>query len=48
VTDRRVQIVLAMTVLAVLATMSVYIYVVPLLAKTADLKGGTVGVLLLV
>jgi predicted MFS family arabinose efflux permease len=28
--------------------MSVYIYVVPLLAETADLKGGTVGVLLLV
>nr|WP_206686214.1 MFS transporter [Kribbella qitaiheensis] len=47
-TDRRVQIVLAMTVLAVLATMSVYIYVVPLLAETAHLKGGTVGVLLLV
>jgi MFS transporter, DHA1 family, purine base/nucleoside efflux pump len=47
-TDRRVQTVLAMTVLAVLATMSVYIYVVPLLAETADLKGGTVGVLLLV
>ncbi|WBQ06562.1 MFS transporter [Kribbella sp. CA-293567] len=47
-TDRRVQTVLAITVLAVLATMSVYIYVVPLLAETADLKGGTVGVLLLV
>jgi predicted MFS family arabinose efflux permease len=46
--DRRVQTVLAMTVLAVLATMSVYIYVVPLLAKTAHLSGGTVGVLLLV
>jgi DHA1 family purine base/nucleoside efflux pump-like MFS transporter len=46
--DRRVQIVLAMTVLAVLATMSVYIYVVPLLAETAHLSGGVVGVLLLV
>jgi MFS transporter, DHA1 family, purine base/nucleoside efflux pump len=48
VTDRRVQTVLAMTVLAVLAAMSVYIYVVPLLAETADLRGGIVGVLLLV
>ncbi|MFC5266573.1 MFS transporter [Kribbella qitaiheensis] len=47
-TDRRVQTVLLMTVLAVLATMSVYIYVVPLLAETAHLKGGTVGILLLV
>lgn len=46
--DRRVQTVLVMSVLAVLATMSVYIYVVPLLAETAHLKGGTVGVLLLV
>jgi DHA1 family purine base/nucleoside efflux pump-like MFS transporter len=46
--DRRVQIVLAMTVLGVLATMSVYIYVVPLLDKTADLTGGVVGVLLLI
>jgi len=46
--DRRVQTVLAMTVLAVLATMSVYTYVVPLLAATAGLTGGTVGVLLLV
>ena len=48
VTDRRVQTVLLMTVLAVLGTMSVYIYVVPLLAETAHLKGGTVSVLLLV
>jgi DHA1 family purine base/nucleoside efflux pump-like MFS transporter len=47
-TDRRVQTVLLMTVLAVLGTMSVYIYVVPLLAETAHLEGGTVGVLLLV
>ena len=46
--DRRVQIVLAMTVLGVLATMSVYIYVVPLLDKTAGLTGGVVSVLLLV
>ncbi|HEU4946650.1 MAG TPA: MFS transporter [Kribbella sp.] len=46
--DKRVQTVLVMTVLAVLATMSVYIYVVPLLGKTAHLDGGTVGVLLLV
>jgi DHA1 family purine base/nucleoside efflux pump-like MFS transporter len=46
--DRRVQIVLAMTVLGVLATMSVYIYVVPLLDKTADLTGGVVSVLLLI
>ncbi|GAA1632024.1 MFS transporter [Kribbella alba] len=46
--DRRVQIVLAMTVLAVLATMGVYIYVVPLLAETAHLSGSVVGVLLLV
>ncbi len=48
VADRRVQTVLVMTVLGVLGTMSVYIYVVPLLDKTAHLHGGVVGVLLLV
>jgi DHA1 family purine base/nucleoside efflux pump-like MFS transporter len=48
VADRRVQTVLVMTVLGVLGTMSVYIYVVPLLDKTADLHGGVIGVLLLV
>jgi MFS transporter, DHA1 family, purine base/nucleoside efflux pump len=46
--DRRVLTVLAITVLGVLGTMSVYIYVVPLLAATAGISGGTVGVLLLV
>lgn len=45
--DRQVQTVLLMTVLGVLATMSVYTYVVPLLAETAHLTGGIVGVLLL-
>jgi DHA1 family purine base/nucleoside efflux pump-like MFS transporter len=39
--------VLAITVLGVLATMSVYIYVVPLLAATAGLTGSTISVLLL-
>ncbi|TWD79302.1 putative MFS family arabinose efflux permease [Kribbella amoyensis] len=48
VADRRVQTVLVMTVLSVLATMSVYIYIVPLLDETADLTGGVVSVLLLV
>lgn len=47
VTDRRVQIVLAMSVLAVLAAFSVYIYVVPLLAHTAGLTGSVTGLLLL-
>ncbi|ADB34948.1 major facilitator superfamily MFS_1 [Kribbella flavida DSM 17836] len=46
--DRRVQTVLLMTVLGVLGTMSVYIYIVPLLDETAHLTGGVVGVLLLV
>ncbi len=46
--DRRVLTVLAITVLGVLGTMSVYIYVVPLLTATAGISGGTVGVLLLV
>jgi predicted MFS family arabinose efflux permease len=45
--DRRVLTVLAVTVLGVLATMSVYIYVVPLLGATAGLTGSTVGLLLL-
>ncbi|MFF0264862.1 MFS transporter [Kribbella sp. NPDC004536] len=47
VTDRRVQIVLAMTVLAVLAAFSVYIYIVPLLKHTAGLTGSVTGLLLL-
>jgi DHA1 family purine base/nucleoside efflux pump-like MFS transporter len=46
--DRRVLTVLAITVLAVLGTMSVYIYVTPLLAATAGLDGTTIGLLLLV
>jgi MFS transporter, DHA1 family, purine base/nucleoside efflux pump len=45
--DRRVQTVLVITVLGVLGTMSVYIYVVPLLAATAGLTGSTISVLLL-
>ena len=45
--DRRVLTVLAITVLGVVATMSVYIYVVPLLGVTAGLAGPSVGVLLL-
>lgn len=45
--DRRVLTVLAVTVLGVLATMSVYIYVVPLLAATGGLTGTTVSLLLL-
>lgn len=48
VTDRRVQTVLAMTVIGVLATLSVYIYIVPVLEETAHLTGNIVGVLLLV
>lgn len=48
VTDRRVQIVLAMTVLAVLGAFSVYIYIVPLLKHTAGLTGSVTGILLLV
>jgi predicted MFS family arabinose efflux permease len=47
VTDRRVQIVLAMTVLAVLGAFSVYIYIVPLLKHTAGLSGNAAGLLLL-
>lgn len=45
--DRRVLTVLPVTVLGVLATMSVYIYVVPLLAATGGLTGTTVSLLLL-
>jgi MFS transporter, DHA1 family, purine base/nucleoside efflux pump len=45
--DRRVLIMLAVTVFGVVATMSVYIYVVPLLAATAGLSGSVVGALLL-
>jgi MFS transporter, DHA1 family, purine base/nucleoside efflux pump len=45
--DRRVLIVLAMTVFGVVATMSVYIYVVPLLTVTTGLAGSTIGGLLL-
>ena len=47
VADRRVQIVLAMTVLAVLGAFSVYIYIVPLLKHTAGLTGNAAGILLL-
>ncbi|MEU4608145.1 MFS transporter [Kribbella sp. NPDC023972] len=47
VTDRRVQTVLAMSVLGVLAAFSVYIYVVPLLKETVHLGGSAVGILLL-
>jgi len=47
VTDRRVQTVLAMSVLGVLAAFSVYIYIVPLLKQTAQLTGNVVGILLL-
>ena len=47
VTDRRVQVVLAITVLAVLAAFSVYIYIVPLLRHTAGLTGNVTGLLLL-
>ena len=47
VTDRRVQVVLAITVLAVLAAFSVYIYIVPLLKHTAGLTGNVTGLLLL-
>jgi predicted MFS family arabinose efflux permease len=44
--DRRVVTLLAVTVLGVLATMAVYIYIVPLLAATAGLDGPTAGALL--
>lgn len=45
--DRRVLTVLAITVFGVVATMSVYIYVVPLLTATTGLSGSTIGGLLL-
>jgi MFS transporter, DHA1 family, purine base/nucleoside efflux pump len=45
--DRRVLTVLAITVLGVVATMAVYIYVVPLLTVTTGLAGSTIGGLLL-
>jgi DHA1 family purine base/nucleoside efflux pump-like MFS transporter len=45
--DRRVLTVLAITVFGVVATMSVYIYVVPLLTVTTGLAGSTIGGLLL-
>ncbi len=45
--DRRVLIVLAITVFGVVATMCVYIYVVPLLTVTTGLAGSTIGALLL-
>jgi DHA1 family purine base/nucleoside efflux pump-like MFS transporter len=45
--DRRVLAVLAITVFGVVATMSVYIYVVPLLTVTTGLAGSTIGGLLL-
>jgi MFS transporter, DHA1 family, purine base/nucleoside efflux pump len=45
--DRRVLTVLAITVFGVVATMSVYIYVVPLLTATAGLSSSTIGALLL-
>jgi MFS transporter, DHA1 family, purine base/nucleoside efflux pump len=46
--DRRVLAMLAMTVLAVLGAMSVYTYIVPLLAATTGTIGPAVGMLLLV
>ena len=46
--DRRVLTVLAITVLGVLGTMAVYIYVTPLLTATAGLDRSTIGLLLLV
>jgi MFS transporter, DHA1 family, purine base/nucleoside efflux pump len=45
--DRRVLLVLAITVFGVVATMCVYIYVVPLLTVTTGLAGSTIGALLL-
>jgi predicted MFS family arabinose efflux permease len=47
VTDRRVQTVLAITILAVLAALSVYIYIVPFLKETAGLAGNATSILLL-
>jgi DHA1 family purine base/nucleoside efflux pump-like MFS transporter len=45
--DRRVLMVLALTVLGVVSTMCVYVYVVPLLTVTTGLEGSTIGALLL-
>ncbi|WP_051342988.1 MFS transporter [Pseudonocardia spinosispora] len=45
--DRRVLIMLAITIFGVLGAMSVYTYVVPLLGATAGVSGPIVGVLLL-
>lgn len=45
--DRRVQMVLAMTVLACLSAFSVFTYISPLLSKTADVHGSTISLLLL-
>ncbi|MER5268442.1 MFS transporter [Actinosynnema sp. NPDC002837] len=45
--DRRVLMVLALTVLACLAVFSVFNYIAPLLAETADVEGATIGVLLI-
>jgi MFS transporter, DHA1 family, purine base/nucleoside efflux pump len=45
--DRRVLTVLAITVFGVVATMCVYIYVVPLLTVTSGLAGSTISALLL-
>ncbi|SHL50696.1 Predicted arabinose efflux permease, MFS family [Pseudonocardia thermophila] len=46
--ERTVQVVLAVTVLGVLGTMSVYVYVVPLLAEFTGATGPVVSILLLV
>jgi predicted MFS family arabinose efflux permease len=45
--DRRVQMVLAMTVLACLSAFSVFTYISPLLSETADVHGSTISLLLL-
>lgn len=46
--DRRVQMVLAMTVLACLAAFSVFTYIAPLLTETAGVHGTTISLLLFV
>ncbi|XVS63818.1 MFS transporter [Actinosynnema sp. CA-299493] len=45
--DRRVLMVLGLTVLACLAVFSVFNYIAPLLAVTADVEGAAVGILLI-
>ncbi|MEV4314474.1 MFS transporter [Actinocrispum sp. NPDC049592] len=45
--DRRVQMVLGMTVLGCLAAFSVFTYISPLLSRTADVHGTTISLLLL-